>query len=102
VSVDAVLLNSGGTAVVSTLLRLPRLRELRCRAVPESLVGLRLQVQTMFVLKSTHTVYSCCNDCQQGIGCREPCFASPHCSMRLAPCLWRRLTDVYSRPSAQA
>ena len=44
VSVDAVLLNSGGTAVVSTLLRLPRLRELRCRAVPESLVGLRLQV----------------------------------------------------------
>ena len=44
VSVTAVLLNSGGTAVVSTLLRLPRLRELRCRAVPESLVGLRLQV----------------------------------------------------------
>ncbi len=47
-SVEAVLLNSGGTAVVSTLLRLPRLRELRCRAVPESLVGLRLQVPLLY------------------------------------------------------
>ena len=47
VTVDAVLLNSGGAAVVSTLLQLPRLRELRCRVVPESLVGLRLQVHLL-------------------------------------------------------
>ena len=50
VTVDAVLLNSAGTAVVSALLQLPRLRELRCRAVPASLVGLRLQVRPAFEL----------------------------------------------------